>query len=191
LTGLRRHGNTDDLARSTLQKEDITNADEVALDGHATTLAETRLNITDSWSSGTTAGRPSHTRLADDGLFIAITVVMVVMVGEWVDELIGSTFHSTAEAVVLTFVVVVTHVSFNWLVELDVCLFNGDVLLNWSTTLVFYVVCGILKAAAVVAFSDVELGLKGAIVGLALTSFVINVDVVLGASTVNLNINVC
>lgn len=99
------------------------------------------------------------------------------MVGEGVQDLVSSTFHTAAEAVVLSFVVVVTHVSF-WLFELNLCLLNGDILLNWSTTLVLYVVSG-LETAAVVSLSDVDLRFVSSVVSpvLGLASLVVNVNV--------------
>jgi hypothetical protein len=87
----------------------------------------------------------------DDHLF-------TVMVTEWVSNTIGGTLEATAEGVIFTLVVVVTHVVAAWSVDLDVFLFDSD-FFGRSATFVLDVV-GRVDAAAVVALGYVKLGLE-------------------------------
>jgi len=151
LSGLRRHADTDDLRRTALEKENVTNADEVALNRHAT-AAETWFNEADllnggregSWTGG----------LSSIGDNYILTASIMVMVGERVQHTVGSSLHTAAEAVILAFVVVVTHVSFDWLIDLDFFLLDSDFGLGWTAAFVFDVV-GWIDASTVITLSYV------------------------------------
>jgi len=108
LAGLGRCRNADDLARAALEDQKVADADVVARNGDsvgaALTLDET--NIATGWC----------TILVNCDLlanFGGTTVVMVVVpTAEGVHDFIRSTLQTAAEAVVLTLVVVVTHLLF-------------------------------------------------------------------------------
>lgn len=78
---------------------------------------------------------------------------------EWVEDSVGSTLDASSEAVVFTVVVVVTHFTSWFSVDLDFsyCIFlNHNVVSKWSATLVFDIVVW-LNLAAVLSLSDVDL----------------------------------
>lgn len=211
LASLRRHGDANDFGGTALQEENITNADEVALDGHTATtkawLDEANLlncTIADASGPGGLPGICHHNLLTR-------TTVMVMVVGEWMHDTVCGTFDSAAEAVVFTLVVVVTHVSSsNWLIDFDLFFLYSDfwsggaatVVLDvvgyslsldsdvgscWAATFVFNVV-GRVDASTVVTFSDVYLIFGKLVVSLA--AVVIDFNVVSGVSAVDFDVNV-
>jgi hypothetical protein len=158
----------------------------VALNGHAAT-AEARLNEADLLDSTIAdAGRSCGLSRLGHNDFVPATIMMVMVVGERMHDPVGGSLDSTAEAVVLTLVVVVTHISSDWLVDLDLFLFNDD--FGVGTASLVLDVVGRIHAATVFALSHVELVLVGLVVGL--TAIVLNVNVLVAASTVDLDINV-
>lgn len=87
---------------------------------------------------------------------------IVVVTAEWVEHMVSSALNASAEAVVVTRIVVVTHLAF-WFVFFDFgsssLLVDDDVFTgSWSMTLVFYFVRW-LNLTAVFSFSDIDLGL--------------------------------
>lgn len=100
LASLGRDGDTDHLTGTALEDEDVTNADEVAGDGDGLGVAATTgLNNADILAESIpVAGRAS---LGDDDLLFLVGV----------DDALGNTLHATAEGVVVTLVVVVTHLA--------------------------------------------------------------------------------
>lgn len=158
LPSLGRHGDANDLRGTALEKENVTGADEVALNWH-TAAAEPGLNVADLLNSTITDARRATglSNLGDVHLVPATFMVVMVVVaatGEWVQDAVGSSLHAAAEAVVLALVVVVTHVSFDRLVDFDLFLLDSDFGLGWTTTLVLDVVGGI-GSSTVVALGDV------------------------------------
>jgi hypothetical protein len=166
LTSLWRGGDADDLARTPLKDYEITDADELARDGDGVAWeAAARLDeadlLTDTFSH---AGWATFF-IFDDHLF-------AVMVTEWVSNTIGGTLEATAEGVIFTLVVVVTHVVAAGSVDLDVFLFDLD-FFGRSATFVLDVV-GRVDAAAVVALGYVKLGLEALVS--CLSAVDVNVD---------------
>lgn len=112
---------------------------------------------------------------------------MVVMVRKWVHDTVCSTLRPAAEAVVLTLIIVVTHPVLGCFVDGDLFSLDRDVCFNGATTLVLDVVGGV-GASTVVALSDVELGFKVSIVGLATID--VNFKVIPRVSAVDVDVNV-
>lgn len=103
LAGLRGDRDADDLARTTLQDEDVANADEVAGDG-------------DSLARGATVAGLDNADLLADAVAEAGRATLVshddllpVVVVEGVHDAVSGTLNAAAEGVVVTLVVVVTH----------------------------------------------------------------------------------
>lgn len=107
LAGLRGDRDADDLARTTLEDQDVANADEVA--GNRDVLA----------GGGATAAGLNNADIGGgrgDLFMVVSTSVGVgggvrVGVGEGVGDAVHSAANATAERVVFTFVVVVTHLA--------------------------------------------------------------------------------
>src|SRR5271170_2910126 len=173
LAGLRRHGDADDLAGTALEDDQVADADEVAwdCDGVAGDAAA-RLDEPDALDDASTLTRRAATFVFNDHL-LALTVM------EGMQDAVGGPFNTATERVVFALVVVVTHVS-SWLV-VDDFFFLDFYFCGWSTSFVFDVVVW-LRAAAVVAFGDVDLTLDDLVSSLA--SAVLNVDGVSGLATV-------
>lgn len=120
LTGLGRHRDTDHLARTALEDQDVTNADEVAGDRDGVGLgAAPGLDNADVLPDAITDARGT-TLIGDDDL-------VTVMVVERVGDALGRTLNPTAEGVVVAFVVVVTHLAGRVVVEDRVGSENFDV----------------------------------------------------------------
>jgi hypothetical protein len=143
----------------------------VARDRHSVGAisSTTRLYEADGLS-GTTTNPGWYITLFDNSLSAPVFMMMVVMM-EGVHDPVSHPLQTTAEGMVLSVVVVVTHVSLVRLVDFDVDFFAD--LGSWSATLVFDVESWV-GAAAVVSLGDVKLVLKLSVVSLA---------------TVNLNVN--
>jgi hypothetical protein len=183
LPGLRTHADADDLAGSALEDDQVADADEVAGDGdgvgrnaHATTGLDEADLLSHTAANTTWAGH-----LVDDD--VGAPVVVTVRI-EGVEDAVGGALEAAADGVVVTVVVVVTHVSFVWLVELDVGF--DSYFLGRATAFELNVVGGV-GAAAVVALGNVELVLEDAVVGL--TSVVLDVDGVSNAAAVDFDVN--
>lgn len=170
LASLGRDGDTDHLARTSLEDEEITHTDEVNGNGNTVLArdAAARLDDTDLLAS---------TRSTALNNLLTLTVV------ERMKEAVGSTLDAAAEGVVVTFVVVVTHFGLGGFftdsllgyrnlssgVE-SVAAFRSDVVgvgtVSSSLGLVATVVSNVdlvggLNTTAEVAFSNVKLGLVG------------------------------
>ena len=112
---------------------------------------------------------------------------MMVSTTKRMHDAVGSSFDATAETVVLALVVVVAHISSDWLVDFDLVLVDSNVGFHRAATFVFDVV-GWIDSFAVLSFGDVELGLVGLVV--SLTAVVVNVDVVPGPLSIDFDVNV-
>ena len=169
LTRLRRGRDAYDLARASLKDDKVADADELARDRDTVGReAATRLNEADLLADtlSDTAWTPFF--IFDDHLL----TVMAVMV-ERVRDMVGSTLEATAEGVVFALVVVITHVvAAARLLDFDVFFFDSS-FFGRATTVVLDVVGGV-DATAVVALSDVKLGLESLVSYLS----AIDVDVV-------------
>lgn len=106
LAGLGGDRDTDDLARATLKDQDVTNADKVAGDGDGLASGAPVTGLHDADLLTDTLRVAGWTTLVSDDI-----LTVVVMVVEGVQNAVGSTLHATAEGVVLTLVVVVTHLA--------------------------------------------------------------------------------
>ena len=150
LTRLRRRRDTNDLARATLKDQEIADADVVARDGDGigsnSTVDETNA-LTHPFAD---AGWATVFLAIDDDFF----TVGVVMWVEWMHDAVGGALEAATEGVVMTFVVVVTHVFFR---RIDGC-FCFDLYFLTRTgadTLVFDVVGG-LETLTIVSFGRVD-----------------------------------
>jgi len=182
LPSLTRLRNSNDLAWSTLKDHKITNSDEVAWNG-------------DSIAWNTTSGLDVSDRLdpatADSGWTILLgdDRLLLIVVGEWVEDSVGSTLDTSSEAVVFTVVVVVTHLASWFFLDFDFsyCVFFDDnVVSDWSATFVFYVVVG-LDFAAVLSLSDVDLCLVWTFKNNFGLAFVVVASLLCGCGNVNVN----
>lgn len=169
LASLGRDGDTDHLARTSLEDEEITDTDEVNGDG-------------DTLLAGDTATRLDDTDLLT-GTRSALDNNLLTLMVERMEEAVGSTLNAAAEGVVVTFVVVVTHFGLGCFFTdslfcyrnlgrsvVRVAAFRGDVVgvstVSCSLGLVATVVSNVdlvrgLDTAAEVAFGNVKLGLVG------------------------------
>jgi hypothetical protein len=173
LASLRRYVDTDDLAGTALEDDQVADADEVAWDCDGVSGdAAARLDEPDALDDASTFTRRAATFVFNDHL-LALTMV------EGMQDAVCGPFNTATERVVFALVVVVTHVS-GWLV-VDDFFFLDFYFCGWSTSFVFDVVVW-LRAAAVVAFGDVDLTLDDLVSSLA--SVVLNVDGVSGLATV-------
>lgn len=151
LARLSRSGDANDLARTTLEDEQITDADVVARNrdgiGSNTALDEADA-LTDTFAD---AGWAAVFLAVYDDFF---TVGVVMTMAEWMHDTVGGAFDAATEGVVVTFVVVVTHVSLG---GVDGCFGFEFHLFSWTAadTVVFDVVGG-LEALTVVAFGGVD-----------------------------------
>lgn len=102
LTGLGGDRDPDHLAGSTLEDQEVANADEVAGDRDGFRWVSTaRTNDTNVLTDAD--GARGWSTLLDDDLTLVVTAV------EGMEEAVGSTLDTAAEGVVLAVVVVVTH----------------------------------------------------------------------------------
>jgi hypothetical protein len=103
LAGLGRHRDADHLARTTLEDQDVANADEVAGYRHGVGRgAAARLDNADILADAIADARGAA--LVDDH-------IIPVVVLEGVDDAVGGALNATAEGVVVAFVVVVAHLA--------------------------------------------------------------------------------
>ena len=104
LASLGGDRDTDHLARATLQDEDVANADEVAGDGDGLAGGATGTGLDDADLLTDAIGVAGGTTLvADDDVLLVVV--------EGVQHTVGSTLDTAAERVVVTLVVVVTHLA--------------------------------------------------------------------------------
>lgn len=154
LTSLSRGGDTDDLARSTLNHQQITNADMVAGDGDCIRPSAT-LDEADALTHAFT-NTTWTTFFTHNNLLTIVVIVMMVRV-EGVKNAIGSSPKAVTEGVVLPVVVVVTHLGLLAVRWIDGCLgFDSNFSRCGGTTFVFDVVSW-LGTSTVVTFGDVDL----------------------------------
>ena len=151
LTSLSRGGDTDDLTGTTLEDQQIANTDVMAGNGDGIGHQATTLNIANSLMDSVT-----DTTRASLSIFLLNYYLLALML--WMERVkytLSSVLKAATDGVVPPFVVVVTHAWTMWLIYgcLD---FNSFLSRSGMTTLVFYVVIG-LKAASVIAFSNVDL----------------------------------
>lgn len=107
LTGLGRHGDTDDLARTALEDQQITNADEVAWNRDGVwRMTSTRADDANVLAATTFTGTAGAMVLGD---VIFVPVGTFVMVVQRMQDAIGGALDTAAEGVVVAVVVVVAH----------------------------------------------------------------------------------
>ena len=102
LASLRRDRDTNDLGRTALEDQEITNADEVAWDGDGAWWVTTAWLDNSDGFAGSTMDAGWGTLIDADRLFPCTMV-------EGMEDAVSGTLNSTAERVVVAFVVVVTH----------------------------------------------------------------------------------
>lgn len=152
LTSLSGRGDADDLAWTALEDQKIAGANVVARDsdrvGRHATLDDTDV-LTNAF---TDTGWP--TVLVHNDL---LTLSMVVVGVEWMQDTISSLLNAAAEGVIVAFVVVVTHFRFvfwslNGGLGVDVNFFSRN---GGGATIELYVVSRV-DASAVFTLSDVD-----------------------------------
>ena len=105
LTGLSRGGDADDLTGTTLEDQQIANADVMARNGNGIGHSAATLNIANSlMDSVTNTSRTSLSIFLLDNHLLALVLWM-----ERVKDAVGSMLKATTEGVVAPFIVVVTH----------------------------------------------------------------------------------
>ena len=102
LAGLSRGGDADDLARTTLEDQQIANADVVARDGDGVG-ANGAVDEADVLTN--TFANASWATLLINDYFLVLTMVRV----EWMEDAVCGFLHTVTEGVVVPFVIVVTH----------------------------------------------------------------------------------
>ena len=122
LAGLGGDGDADDLAGTALQDQDVADTDEVAGDGDGVSgrgAGATGFDDTDVLTD--TVAEASWTTLVSNN-FLVILVVAVVMEG--MHDAVGSTPNTAAEGVVVTLVVVVSHLASGVVIDYGLRLVN-------------------------------------------------------------------
>ncbi len=153
LTSLSRSGDTNDLARTALNDQQIANADMVAGNGNGVGPSAT-LNEADALTHALTHARWTTVFFINDNLLTLVTV-MVRMEG--MKDAIGGSLKSVTNGVVVTFVVVVTHLGSLAVWWIDGGFgFESDFSRSGGTTFVFEIV-GWLGTSTIVAFGDIDL----------------------------------
>ena len=151
LTRLSRGGDTDDLTGTTLEDQQIANADVVAGDGNGVSHSAATLNIANSLTNSVsnTASTSLSILLLDDHL---LTLVLWM---ERVEYTVSSMLEAATDRVVTAFVVVVTHAWTMWWIY---CCFGFNPFRSRfrMTMLELNVVIG-MKASSVLTFGDVDL----------------------------------
>lgn len=105
LAGLGGDRDADDLAGAALQDEDVANADEVAGDGDGLADGAAVAGLHDADLLADAVAVAGRTAL------VAHDDILTVMVVEGVEDAVSSTLDAAAERVVVTLVVVVTHLA--------------------------------------------------------------------------------
>lgn len=174
LAGLGGDRDADHLARAALKDQDVANADEVAGDG-------------DGLASGAAVAGLDDADVLTGSSDLTGVGLLMLGVGEGVQDTVGSALNAAAEGVVLAFVVVVTHFASGGGVTgsglRDVYLGRGGVTstgLNFTKVdVVFLVRVGLRLVGPVVRDVD-GLGLVtvGGVYGLTITTVVRDVEVV-------------
>jgi hypothetical protein len=174
LASLGGDRDTDHLARAALKDQDVADADEVAGDG-------------DGLASGAAVAGLNDADVLTGSSDLTGVGLLMLGVGEGVQDTVGSALNAAAEGVVLAFVVVVTHFASGGGVTgsglRDVYLGRGGVTstgLNFTKVdVVFLVRVGLRLVGPVVRNVD-GLGLVtvGGVYGLAITTVVRDVEVV-------------
>lgn len=115
LASLGGGSDANDLAWTTLQDEEVANADVVAGNGDGVGRA-------DGTCGGVGAvawGRHGHFAVTDDDVFFTLLAVLVVVTSalEWVENAVGGLVKTVAERVVVAVFVVISHVLLGWAVD--------------------------------------------------------------------------
>lgn len=145
LTSLGRGGDTDDLARTTLQDQEVTDTDMVAWDrdGVARVMAAAAFDVANSLALAiaNACGTTLTVFTLDDHFF----TLMLVTRMQRVEDTVSGMLQATAERVVVAFIIVVAH--------------SVLVFLVGSCTFVFDVVCGLASLLAIIALCHVNVSL--------------------------------
>ena len=152
LAGLSGGGDSNNLARTTLENQEVTNADVVARNGDGIVRMAATLNITDRLMH--TIADARWTTLA---IFFLNDYLLALMLGrEWVEDTVSGFLEAVTEGVVMTLVVVVSH---SWSTFFLYNSFGFDSFLSGvvmvATAFEFDVV-GWINASAVVTLSNVD-----------------------------------
>ena len=174
LRGLRRSADPDHLAHTTLEDDQVSDANELTWDSNDVTRSTSRatirstdcinLHVSDATRMVMVMSAAVAIVLADDDFFTIYTIAAMVMtmVVERVQDTVGSSLDTTTEGVVLTVVIVVAHVVSVVLIET------------------------VSGTSTVVSFSDVDVCFEAAT---SCSPFVIDVDLFSRSSSINVNIN--
>lgn len=196
LASLSGGGDANDLARASLEDEEIADTDVVAGNGDGVGSTAT-LNVADAFPAGSSANGPALLTFNDNlfapttGVVLVAFLVMVTTTVDGVHDAVGGTFKAAANRVVVASVVVVSHFRGARFFDFD-CSFGFDVdSFSGSTTfvlVVYFDVVGLTEAGTVITFSDVDFCL-------AVRSLTFDFDVYVGVAvvslTVDFDVNVC
>lgn len=116
LAGLCRGGDADDLARTALEDQEVTNADVVAWDSDG--VGGTSIAGWAVWALVRSWGRHGDFAVLDNNVFltlnyfvlVGVVAVVVAVAFEWVKNAVGSAVETVTERVVLALFVVISHV---------------------------------------------------------------------------------
>lgn len=178
LTGLSRGGDTDNLTGTTLEDQEIANADVMAGNGNGVSHSTAALNIADGLTDSVTdTSRTSLSLLLLDDHLFALVLWM-----ERVKHTFSGMLKPTTDGVVPAFVVVVTHA---WTMRLIYGCFGSNSFLSRSgmTTLEFNVVIGV-NASSVFTFGDVDFFFRAVVV----RNFDINLGISVAAVWISVEI---
>jgi hypothetical protein len=195
LTSLSRGGDANNLARASLEDEEIADTYVVAGNGDGVGSTAT-LNVAHAFPARSSGNRPTLLTFNDNLLAPArvVLVALLVMVTTTVDgvhDAVGGTFEAAADRVVVASVVVVSHFGCFRFFDFD-CSFGFDVdSFSGSTAFVFVVyfdVVSLTEAGTVITFGDVDFCL-------AVRSLTFDFDVYVGVAgssfAVDFDVNVC
>lgn len=131
LASVRAGGDANDLAGASLEDEHVANADVVAWNGDGVGSTAAAVSLATAGAGNCDLAVFNH------DLLPVMVVILVVTTMNWVQHLIRRTMESVTEGVVVTVLVVVTHVAMMRLVEgstgfgVDLDLFvNREITLN-------------------------------------------------------------
>ncbi|KAL5334351.1 hypothetical protein BJX70DRAFT_19512 [Aspergillus crustosus] len=130
LAGLGRNGDANHLGGAALENENVANADEVRGDRDGLSgrgAADTRLDDADILTDTNWAAFVS-----DSYIFAGMMIMVIMVVVEGVRDAVHSAFHTTTEGVVVTVVVVVTHLASWGVINYGSSLVNLDVAVGRS-----------------------------------------------------------
>ena len=165
LAGLGRSRDTDDLAGTALQDQEVTDADVVAGDGDGVVGTATTLDIADGLTLAIADTRRATLTvfLLDDYLLALMLVARV----EGVENTVGGLLETMTERVVVTFVIVVTHLVVVFVFVVGSCTLVFDVVRRLGAVTEFALGHVVVSFVAIDFDSDFGVGVVTAGVSMA------------------------